>query len=126
MRRTYGGFWKRSFRGRRPGAGPRGRPFTNRCCGGGRLRWSAWGRGCLDAIEAIYWTLNGKHTKRQWILDADLKAAFDKIGHAHLLGLLEGFPARDLIRQWLKAGVVERDRLTPTEEGTPQGGVISP
>ena len=68
------------------------------------------GRGCLDAIEAIYWTLNGKHTKRQWILDADLKAAFDKIGHAHLLALLEGFPARDLIRQWLKAGVVEQDR----------------
>ena len=84
------------------------------------------GRGCLDAIEAIYWTLNGKHTKRQWILDADLKAAFDKIGHAHLLGLLEGFPARDLIRQWLKAGVVEQDRLTPTEEGTPQGGPLSP
>jgi RNA-directed DNA polymerase len=35
------------------------------------------GGGCLDAIEAIYWTLNGKHTKRQWILDADLKAALD-------------------------------------------------
>ena len=66
------------------------------------------GPASLDAVEAIYWTLNGKHTKRQWILDADLKAAFDKIGHAHLLALLEGFPARDLIRQWLKAGVVSR------------------
>jgi len=84
------------------------------------------GRSCQDAIEAIYWTLNGKHTRRQWILDADLKAAFDKIDHAHLLGQLEGFPARDLIREWLKAGVVERDWLAPTEEGTPQGGVISP
>ena len=84
------------------------------------------GRSCQDAIQAIYWTLNGRHTKRQWILDADLKAAFDKIDHAHLLGQLEGFPARDLIRQWLKAGVVERDWLAPTEEGTPQGGVISP
>ena len=29
-------------------------------------------------------------------------------------------------RQWLKAGVVEKGRFTPTEEGTPQGGVISP
>ena len=83
------------------------------------------GRSCQDAIEAIYWTLNGRHTKRQWILDADLKAAFDKIDHAHLLARLEGFPARDLIRQWLKAGVVERDWLTPTEEGTPQGSLCS-
>ncbi len=31
------------------------------------------GRSCQDAIEAIYWTLNGMHTRRQWILDADLK-----------------------------------------------------
>jgi RNA-directed DNA polymerase len=84
------------------------------------------GRSCQDAIEAIYWTLNGKHARRQWILDADLKAAFDKIDHAHLLGQLEGFPARGLIQQWLKAGVVEQDWLAPTEEGTPQGGVISP
>ena len=84
------------------------------------------GRSCQDAIEAIYWTLNGKHTRRQWILDADLKAAFDKIDHSHLLRQLEGFPARDLIRQWLKAGVVEQDWFTPTDEGTPQGGVITP
>ena len=84
------------------------------------------GRSCQDAIEAIYWTLNGKHTRRQWILDADLKAAFDKIDHSRLLRQLEGFPARDLIRQWLKAGVVEQDWFTRTDEGTPQGGVISP
>ena len=84
------------------------------------------GRSCADAIEAIYWTLNGKYTRRQWILDADLKAAFDKIDHCHLLRQLEGFPARDLIRQWLKAGVVERDWFAATDEGTPQGGVISP
>src|SRR4051794_31422970 len=35
-------------------------------------------------------------------------------------------PARDLIAGWLRAGVVEDGMLTPTEEGTPQGGVISP
>ncbi|MEW6475693.1 MAG: group II intron reverse transcriptase/maturase [Actinomycetota bacterium] len=84
------------------------------------------GRSCHDAIEAIYWTLNGKHIRRQWILDADLKAAFDRIDHQRLLGQLDGFPAQGLIRQWLKAGVVERDWFTPTEEGTPQGGVVSP
>jgi RNA-directed DNA polymerase len=84
------------------------------------------GRGCHDAIEAIYWTLNGKGIKRQWILDADLSAAFDRIGHDHLLDQLGGFPTRDLVRQWLKSGVIEQDCFTPTDEGTPQGGVISP
>lgn len=84
------------------------------------------GRSCQDAIEAIYWTLNGKHAKRQWVLDADLKAAFDRIDHAHLLSQLDGFPARDLVGKWLKAGVIDKNGLHPTEEGTPQGGVISP
>lgn len=84
------------------------------------------GRGCHDAIEAIYWTLTGKRAKRQWILDADLSAAFDRIDHDRLLAALGTFPARGLVRQWLKAGVVERGRFAPTEEGTPQGGVISP
>jgi len=35
------------------------------------------GRGCHDAIEAIYWTLNGSRAQRLWVLDADLSAAFD-------------------------------------------------
>ena len=39
---------------------------------------------------------------------------------------LGSFPARGLVEQWLKAGVVEDGRFTPTEEGVPQGGVISP
>ena len=60
------------------------------------------------------------------MLDADLAAAFDRIDHDHLLGQLGTFPARELIAGWLKAGVVENGRFTPTEEGTPQGGVISP
>jgi len=84
------------------------------------------GRGCHDAIEAIYWTLNGKRAKRQWILDADLSAAFDRIDHDRLLAVLGTFPARELVRQWLKAGVVEKGRYAPTEEGTPQGGVMTP
>lgn len=84
------------------------------------------GRGCHDAIQAIFSTAKGKSAKRQWVLDADLAAAFDRINHEYLLGAVGGFPARELIRQWLKAGVVEEGRLTRTEEGTPQGGVISP
>lgn len=84
------------------------------------------GRGCHDAIGVIYNTLNGKNPKRVWILDADLAAAFDRIDHDYLLARLGTFPARGMVRQWLKAGVVERGRFAPTEEGTPQGGVISP
>jgi RNA-directed DNA polymerase len=84
------------------------------------------GRGCHDAIEAIYWTLKGQRSKRQWVLDADLSAAFDRIDHKRLLTHLGGFPARDLIAGWLSAGVIERGQFTPTERGTPQGGVISP
>jgi RNA-directed DNA polymerase len=84
------------------------------------------GRGCQDAIGAIYLTLKGKHPKRQWIVDADLAAAFDRIDHGQLLAALGGFPARGLIAAWLRAGVVDHGRLAPTLEGTPQGGVISP
>jgi RNA-directed DNA polymerase len=84
------------------------------------------GRGCHDAIESIFNTLSGKSARRCWILDADLAAAFDRIDHAHLLSALGGFPARKLIEGWLKAGVVEMGRFAPTEEGTPQGGVVSP
>jgi RNA-directed DNA polymerase len=84
------------------------------------------GRGCHDAIEAIYWTAKGRSPKRQWALDADLAAAFDRIAHDHILAMLGSFPARGMVRQWLKAGVVENGRFAPTEEGTPQGGVVSP
>jgi len=84
------------------------------------------GRGCHDAIEVIHKTAKGKFSKRQWVLDADLAAAFDRIDHAHLLGALGGFPARGLIEGWLKAGVIENGRFAPSEEGAPQGGVVSP
>ena len=84
------------------------------------------GRGCHDAIGAIFQAVCRKDTKRVWILDADLKAAFDRIDHNHILGRIGLFPAREQIRGWLKAGVVDKGRYAPTEEGTPQGGVISP
>lgn len=76
------------------------------------------GRGCHDAIQAIFSTAKGKAAKRQWVLDADLAAAFDRIDHPHLLDAVGQFPARELIRQWLKAGVVDDGRFTRTDEGT--------
>jgi len=80
------------------------------------------GRGCQDAISAIYLTLKGKNPQRVWVLDADLKAAFDRIDHNYLLAQLGTFAARGLVAGWLKAGVIERGQFAPTEEGTPQGG----
>ena len=70
--------------------------------------------------------MKGKDPKRRWVLDADLAQAFDKLGHDHILNQLGTFPARGMIRQWLKAGVVEQGRLHRTEAGVPQGGVVSP
>ncbi|MGH3368459.1 MAG: reverse transcriptase N-terminal domain-containing protein, partial [Nocardioidaceae bacterium] len=84
------------------------------------------GRGCHDAIEAIYKVVRGPNPSRRWVLDADLAAAFDRIDHERLLAHLGTFPAREQVEGWLKAGVVEQGRFTPTEEGTPQGGVVSP
>lgn len=85
------------------------------------------GRSCQDAIEAIYDTCKGRGASRVWTLDADLAAAFDRIDHDHLLATIGTFPARNMIRDWLKAGVFEQGKgFAPTEEGTPQGGVISP
>ena len=87
------------------------------------------GRGCQDAIEAIFQVGKGGRgadPRRQWVLDADLAAAFDRIDHAHLLRQLGTFPSRERIAAWLRAGVIENGRFTTTEQGTPQGGVISP
>jgi RNA-directed DNA polymerase len=84
------------------------------------------GRGCHDAIVAIHTTASGKNAQRLWALDADLEAAFGGLDHHHLLQSLGTFPARAMIAGWLKAGVVENGWFTPTEQGSPQGGVISP
>src|SRR4051812_36350550 len=84
------------------------------------------GRGCHDAVEMIHKAVAAKGATRSWVLDADLSKAFDRIDHEFLLDRIGSFPAREQIRAWLKAGVVDRGRYTPTEEGTPQGGVISP
>ena len=85
------------------------------------------GRGCHDAIAAIFQTLCRRNATRVWIVDADLASAFDRIDHDYLLATIGDFPARGMIADWLKAGVFEPGKgFAPTEEGTPQGGVISP
>src|SRR6185369_7892460 len=85
------------------------------------------GRSCQDAIEAIYDTCKGRGATRVWTLDADLAAAFDRLDHDHLMSSIGSFPGREMIRAWLKAGVFEPGKgFAPTEDGSPQGGVISP
>ena len=84
------------------------------------------GRGCHDAIVAIHTSASRQDARRLWVLDADLEAAFDRLSHDHILRSLGTFPARGLLRRWLRAGVMEDGRVTLTREGVPQGGVISP
>ncbi len=83
------------------------------------------GRGCHDAISMIF-NIARPTNRRRWVLDADIEGAFDHIGHEALLAAIDGFPAIELIRQWLRAGYMEKGILHDTDRGTPQGGVISP
>ena len=80
------------------------------------------GRTSHDAIEAIH-TLIAQ--KAKYVLDADISKCFDRINHNALLKKLNTFPTlRRLIKMWLKAGVMDGGKMFPTDEGTPQGGVI--
>ncbi|MHC5826312.1 MAG: reverse transcriptase/maturase family protein, partial [Nostoc sp.] len=82
------------------------------------------GRGCHDAIEAIFNHIKGKS---KFVLDADISKCFDKIDHKALLNKINTFPSlRRQINHWLKAGYMDGKELFPTKEGTPQGGAISP
>lgn len=57
-------------------------------------------------------------------MEADIHACFDHISHTWLE---QNVPIeKPILRQWLKAGYLEKQILHPTEEGTPQGGIISP
>lgn len=82
------------------------------------------GRSAHDAIEHIFTSIN---QCPKYVLDADIAKCFDKINHSELLRKIKTFPKmRRQIKAWLKAGVLDGDKLFPTEEGTPQGGIISP
>lgn len=65
-----------------------------------------------------------------WVLDVDIKAYFDSLDHSKLREILDqrvrDGVLRRVVDKWLKAGVLEDGELRYPEEGTPQGGVISP
>ncbi len=82
------------------------------------------GRSCQDAITQIKLTIQHK---AKYVLDADIAKCFDRINHERLLQKLgvKG-QLRQQIKSWLKAGVIDKEVFAKTEQGTPQGGVISP
>lgn len=80
-------------------------------------------RGCWDAHAQIKVVFSRKNSP-QWILDADIRKCFDTISHDWLL---ENTPMETkVLKSWLKSGFLDAGKFFTTEEGTPQGGVISP
>lgn len=63
---------------------------------------------------------------RPWIFEGDFKSCFDTLNHDWILKQLGNFPAKNIVQKWLKAGYLYNDMLDITDEGTPQGGIISP
>jgi len=59
-----------------------------------------------------------------WVLDADIKGFFDHINHDWLMRNVR--MDKRVLKQWLKSGVIDKRQFKRTDEGTPQGGVISP
>lgn len=80
-------------------------------------------RSTHDAISACFNALRGKGSAK-WVLEGDIKGCFDHINHAWLMYCI---PTRkSKLNKWLKSGYLEENMLYPTEEGTLQGGIISP
>ncbi len=81
--------------------------------------------GALDAVREGLLSMGGA-----WVLEVDLRKFFDTLEHHHVRDMLsqrvrDGVVTR-LIGKWLNAGVMESGAVTHLDEGTPQGGVISP
>jgi RNA-directed DNA polymerase len=83
------------------------------------------------AKEAVMELREGLRQKTTWVVEADIRGFFDNLDHDWLMRMLEERVADsaflNLIRKWLKAGILVKDGnvLNPTS-GTPQGGIISP
>jgi group II intron reverse transcriptase/maturase len=86
------------------------------------------GRSQHDALDALWMGLMGK--KVNWVLDADVRGFFDAIDHEWLVRFIEHRIADKRVvrhvKKWLKAGVLEDGKWLSSDEGTPQGGSISP
>ena len=80
-------------------------------------------RSTADAIEACFIAL-GRNDRAEWILEGDIRSCFDRISHEWLSAHIPLEKA--ILKKWLKAGYLENHQFHPTEEGTPQGGIISP
>ena len=86
------------------------------------------GRSQHQALDAL--TVGIKRRKVNWVLDADIRGFFDAISHEWLVKFVEHRIADKRvirhIKKWLKAGVLENGEWREVEEGTPQGGSVSP
>jgi RNA-directed DNA polymerase len=86
------------------------------------------GRNPHNALDALYAGLLTR--KVNWVLDADIRGFFEAINHEWLVQFIEHRIADRrvvrLIQKWLNAGVLENGARTWRDEGTPQGGSISP
>ena len=80
-------------------------------------------RSTADAIEQCFNVLAPKRSA-SWILEGDIKSCFDHINHEWLLANIP--MDKVILEKWLKAGFIEQNLFHPTDEGTPQGGIISP
>ena len=80
-------------------------------------------RSCADAIDQIYSCLHNKWSA-EWVLEGDIRGCFDHISHEWLQKHV--IIDTQMLRKWLKAGVIEKNVFHITDEGTPQGGIISP
>ncbi|MCK5233133.1 MAG: hypothetical protein KAR13_22875 [Desulfobulbaceae bacterium] len=78
---------------------------------------------CADAIAQCFIAL-AKSYSAVWILEADIKACFDEICHQWMLDNI--LVDKKILSKWLKAGHIEAGKCFPTNNGTPQGGIISP
>ena len=86
------------------------------------------GRSQHQALDQLYLGIHGK--KVNWVLDLDIRSFFDTLSQSWLIKYVEhrigDRRVVRLIQKWLRAGVLEEEKLTVSEEGTPQGGSATP
>lgn len=85
-------------------------------------------RSAKNALGTLISLLRSNtNASSKWVLDCDVKGFFDNINHDWILNNLPFKPyIKSIFKQWLKSGVVYKGVLSPTNSGTPQGGIISP